>query len=61
MLIPKPFFFLIFDPFFALPEMLTPLNHKGPPYGKIYKKNVRKLFLIAQKKRPDALNAAQKP
>ena len=36
------------------------LNHKGPPLWWKIEKIVQKLFLIAQKKRPDALNTTQK-
>ena len=42
-------------------NFLTPPNHKVPPYDEKYKKKiVNKQFLIAQKKRIDALNAMQK-
>ena len=53
MLIPKKFFFLIFDTVF-------PLNQKGPPLCWKFWKIDQKPFLIAQKKRSDALNATQK-
>ena len=61
MLIPKQFFFLIFDPVFSLPEVFTPPKSEGSPLMvKFFWKFVRKQFLIAQKKRPNALNATQK-
>ena len=51
----------IFWTFFPMSvNFLTPPNHKGPPlWWKIWKV-VQKQFLIAQKKRLDALNATQK-
>ena len=46
--------------FFMSGNFLTPANHKGPPlWWKIWKV-VQKQFLIALKKRLDALNATQK-
>ena len=41
-------------------NFLIPPNQKGPPLWWKKLKIVRKLYLIAQKERLDALNAAQK-
>ena len=60
MLIPTEFFILVFETVFSFPEILTPLNQKGPPLWWKFWKIVQKLFLIAQKKRSDAMNATQK-
>ena len=43
-----------------LGKFLTPPNHKGPPYDEKHEKLSKKQFLIAQKKRLDAMNAMQK-
>ena len=55
MLIPKLFFFLIVDPVFSLPEILTAPKSEGSPLMVKILKNWPK----AQKKPPDALNATQ--
>ena len=59
-MIPIQLVFLMFDSVFSLPEIFTPPKLEGSPRMAKIRKIVLKVFLIAQKKRPDALNATQK-
>ena len=57
---PKQFYFFGFNHFQWRGYILTPPKSKGSPLWVKKQKNVQQSILIAQKKRPDALNATRK-
>ena len=61
MLIPKQFFFLIFETVSSLSEIFIPPKSEESPLMVKIVKNCPKAVFDTQKKRPDALNATQKP